>query len=196
MAVASNERDIIVIGASAGGVEALLTLFSHLPRDLRASLFVVLHSRSFDDSHLPRILSRAGCFKVSHPKNGEPIRRGVAYIAPKALHMVLNDGTVSLNTAPKESGTRPAINPLFRSAALSFGPRVIGVVLTGVLDDGTAGLWEIKRRGGLALVQSPDDALFPGMPRSAIANVPVDHVVPVREMGDLLVKLCACEERT
>lgn len=196
VAVDPNERDIIVIGASAGGVEALMSLFFHLPRNLQASLFVVLHSRPFEDSRLPEILSRAGSFEVSHPKNGEPIRRGVAYVAPRALHMVLNDGTVSLNTAPKESGTRPAINPLFRSAALAYGPRVIGVVLTGALDDGTAGLWEIKRRGGLALVQSPEDALFPGMPRSAIANVPVDHVVPIREMGDLLVKLCMCEERT
>lgn len=153
MAVAPNEREIIVIGASGGDVEALVTLFSHLPRDLQASLFVVLHSRLSNDSHLPKILSRAGSFEVSHPKNSERIRNGVAYVAPSVLHMVLNDGTVSLNTVPKESGTRPAINPLFRSAALAYGPRVMGAVLTGVLDDGTAGLWEIKRRGGLALVQ-------------------------------------------
>lgn len=173
----------------------MVTLLSHLPADLGASLFVVLHSRPFNDSHLPRILSRAGPLVASHPKNGEPVRRGLIYVAPRDLHMVVNDGKVALNAAPKESGTRPAINPLFRSAALAYGPRVIGVVLTGVLDDGTAGLWEIKRHGGLAVVQSPEDALYPGMPRSAIANVPVDHVVPLRGMSDLLVMLCKCEAR-
>lgn len=110
--------------------------------------------------------------------------------------MVLNDSSIVLNKAPKENGTRPAIDPLFRSAALAYGPRVVGVILTGVLDDGTAGLWEIKWRGGIAVVQSPEDALYPGMPRSAIANVHVDHIVPLSEMADLLIALCRCEART
>jgi two-component system chemotaxis response regulator CheB len=115
-------------------------------------------------------------------------------VAPPNRHLVVEDGSSNVIASPKENRTRPAINPLFRTAAAAYGPRVIGVILTGVLDDGTAGLWEIKRRGGIAIVQSPDEALHPQMPQSAIANVDVDYTAPLDEIADLITSLCKCEK--
>lgn len=186
---------LIVIGASAGGVDALKTLFSALPADLSAAICVVLHLNPLSTSMLPEILQRLTPFPVRHPNSGERLQAGVVYVAPPNRHLVVEDGTVQLTTAPRENRHRPAVDPLFRSAALFYGPRTIGVILSGSLDDGTAGLWEIKNRGGIAVVQDPVEALHPGMPRSAVLNVAVDHVVPLSQMGELLASLCDSEVR-
>lgn len=187
------KHDVIVIGASAGGVSALTHIFNKLPANFAAVIFVVLHTSSQGNSNLAAILSRAGGPQAYFPENHEVIRFGRAYVAPSNRHLVIADGNVEVTTAPKENRHRPAINPLFRSAARWFGSRVIGVILTGMLDDGTAGLWEIKKRGGMAVVQSPEDAEFPQMPKSALANVNVDHVVRLDELASLLISLCNCE---
>lgn len=181
-------HDIIVIGASAGGVEALRTMLPLLPADLPAAIFVVLHVLPHTRSYLPEILK--GCpLKVGHAADGSPIERGRIYIAPPNCHLLVESGHMHLSSGPRENRHRPAVNPLFRSAALAYGPRVIGVVLTGNLDDGTIGLWEIKRRGGVAVVQNPNDAVYSGMPQSAIGNVDVDFVVKLDEMPELLTSL-------
>jgi two-component system chemotaxis response regulator CheB len=193
-AVANVQRDrgaapdIIVIGASAGGVETLRRLVPLLPPDLPVSIFVVLHVLPHTRSYLPEILSRNG-FKVCHAADGSPIERGRIYIAPPNHHLLIEAGHMHLSSGPRENRHRPAVNPLFRSAALAYGPRVIGVILSGNLDDGTAGLWEIKRRSGIAIVQDPEEALHPGMPQSAISNVDVDYVVKLDELPSLLVTL-------
>lgn len=182
-------RDIIVVGASAGGVEALATLARGLPADISAAIFVVLHIAPHGTSVLPRIISRAGPLPATHAWDGEPIRSGRIYVAPPDRHLLLKSGHVRVARGPTENSHRPAIDPLFRTAARSYGRRVIGVVLSGLLDDGTAGLLAIKERSGLAVVQHPDDALFPSMPRSAMDNLKVDHAVPIADLGALLVRL-------
>ncbi len=181
-------HDIIVIGASAGGVEAISALVTKLPRDLHAAIFVVLHV-SRGRSVFPDILSRAGCLPAHHPNDGESIAYGRIYVAPPNHHMVVEDGRVRIHHGPTENGVRPAIDPLFRSAAREYGPRVAGVVLTGSLDDGTAGLAAIKEAGGVTIVQDPAEAFAPSMPRNAIDLVRVDHVLPVREIAVLLATL-------
>lgn len=182
-------RDIIVIGASAGGVEALKRLVGGLPADFPASVCVVLHIQPTSVSRLPEILTLAGPLPARHPTHGSPIRQGLIYVAPPNQHLLINDGHLELSAGPNEQRTRPAINPLFRSAALAYGPRVIGVVLTGTLDDGTAGLWEIKQRGGTTVVQEPKDAGHPDMPRNALEQVSIDHVMPLRNIASLLADL-------
>jgi two-component system, chemotaxis family, protein-glutamate methylesterase/glutaminase len=192
-------HDIIVIGASAGGVSAVRDLVAKLPKDLPAALFLVLHLSPHGQSALPEILTRAGPLPAFHPRDGAPIEPGRLYVAPPNRHLLLTDRQVRLSLGPRENHTRPAIDPLFRSAAMHFGPRVIGVVLSGFLDDGAAGLAAIKSRGGITVVQDPTDALHDGMPRSAISVGTPDHVVPISEMAELLVKLvgepAADEER-
>lgn len=185
------DHGIVVVGASAGGVEALADLAASLPPDLPAAVFVVLHLPSTRSSALPDILSRRGPLPAAHVKDGEPIEPGRVYVAPPDHHVLLRSGHVHLARGPRENGHRPAVDPLFRSAAREYGSRVIGVVLSGALDDGTAGLAAIKTRGGLAVVQEPADALYPGMPTSALEHVPVDHVQPVAAMGALLARLTA-----
>lgn len=185
-------RDIIVVGASAGGVQALAELAKNLPEDFPAALFIVLHLGS-GRSSLPEILNRAGSLPALHPEPGEPVVPGRIYAAPPDLHMVLRNGAVGLLRGPKENGFRPAIDVLFRTAARAYRNRVVGVVLTGNLDDGTAGLLAIKRLGGIAVVQDPADADHPAMPRSALENVDVDHVAPLAELPGLLVDLAGQE---
>lgn len=186
-----HHRDIVVIGASAGGIEALQQLVRALRPDLNASLFVTVHFPEHGTSVLPRILSRAGRLPAVAAADGESIIPGRIYVAPPNYHLLLERDCVRLVRGPRENGNRPAIDPMFRSAAVAFGPRVIGVVLTGLLDDGTSGLAAIKRAGGLAVVQDPADALFPSMPESALQFVAVDHVVPIRMMGSTLSALVA-----
>jgi two-component system, chemotaxis family, protein-glutamate methylesterase/glutaminase len=181
-------RRVVVVGASAGGVEALSALVSKLPRDLPAAVLVVLHIPANAVSVMPGILRRAGQLPAVHAATREPLREGMIYIAPPDRHMLVRRGSVITRFGPRENGHRPAVDPLFRSAADSYGKDVIGVLLTGNLDDGTAGLAAIKEAGGLAIVQDPDDAVYPGMPTSAIENVKVDRVLPLDEIAPALLE--------
>lgn len=181
-------HDIIVIGASAGGVEAISALVTPLPRDLRAAIFVVLHVAR-GRSVLPEILTRSGRLPAVHPKDGDEIHYGRIYVAPPDHHMVLEPGRIRVVHGPSENGVRPAVDPLFRSAAREYGPRVVGIVLTGSLDDGTAGLAAIKNAGGIAVVQNPAEAFAPSMPRSAIEYVRADHILPLQEIAVLISTL-------
>ncbi|HVT54975.1 MAG TPA: chemotaxis protein CheB [Xanthobacteraceae bacterium] len=184
-------HDIIVIGASAGGVEALLALIPDLPADLPASIVIVMHVGRA--SHLASILQKRSQLDVRQAKAGERFQRGTVYVAGPGAHLLLHDSHILIRKGPRENMARPAIDPLFRSAAISFGGRVIGVVLSGSLNDGTAGLRAIKRCGGLAVVQEPKDAVVAEMPRSALRYVEVDYVAKIAEMADLLTRLV--EER-
>ena len=181
-------RDIIVIGTSAGGVQALQRLIADLPANLGASIFVVQHC-SPGRSLLAKILGRSGSLPAISPVNHEAIRNGLIYVAPPDRHMLIQDGHVCTSQGPKENGSRPAIDALFRSAARSYGARVIGVVLTGNLDDGTAGLMAVKERGGIAVVQSPEDAAYPSMPQSALKHVKTDYCLPISEIAAKLIQL-------
>jgi two-component system chemotaxis response regulator CheB len=182
-------KDIIVVGASAGGIEALKKLVSGLPPDLGAAVFVVQHTAPNSPGLLPSILQRSGRLPALSVKNKAPIEPGRIYVAIPDHHLIIEPGTVRSTRGPKENHSRPAVDPLFRSAALAYGPRVIGIVLTGGLDDGTSGLWTIKCLGGTAIVQDPEEAFADSMPRSALKHVRVDHCVPMAEMGSLLVRL-------
>jgi two-component system chemotaxis response regulator CheB len=184
-----SQFDIVVVGASAGGVTYLQRVIEHLPADFPAAIFITLHLPESARSMMPQILERAGRLPAAHAQHHAVIRRGRIYVAPPGFHMTINRERVLLSRGAREHGHRPAIDPLFRSAAVAFGPRVIGVVLSGLLDDGTVGLLEVKRAGGVAIVQDPEDTAFPSMPRSAIAHVDVDHVVPADQIGHVLQQL-------
>lgn len=186
---AASTHNIVVIGTSTGGVEALMQLARGLPAGFPAAIFVVLHLSPQAPSHLPEILNRAGPLPARHPTDGAPIRRGAIYVAPPDRHLLIERGRVRVVRGPRENRHRPAVDPLFRSAALAYGPQVIGVVLTGALDDGTAGLRAVKQRGGIAVVQDPADALIPSMPASAQQYVNVDYTVSLAELAPLLVRL-------
>ena len=183
-------HDIVVIGGSAGGVEALRRICEGLPADFPAAVFVVIHISPNSRSIMPDLLSRAGRLPARHPTDEEPIHRGTIYVAPPDMHMLLRPGYVMLRRGPQENRTRPAIDPLFRSAAVAYGSRVIGVVLSGLLDDGCAGLLAIKSCGGISVVQEPNDAMWPEMPRNALAHDRVDHCVPAAELPALLKGWC------
>ncbi|GGU33687.1 chemotaxis protein CheB [Lentzea flava] len=182
-------RDLVVVGASAGGVEALRQLVAGLPKDLPAAVVVVLHMPAGGTSALPAILSRSGPLPALLAEDGAGLRNAHLHIARPDHHVVVEDGVLRLSKGPTENGHRPAVNTLFRSAALAKGPAVIGVVLSGALDDGTAGMVAIKQRGGTTVVQDPDDAIYPGMPESVLQHVAVDHVLPVVRIGPLLARL-------
>jgi len=183
------KHDIIVIGASAGGVEALKEVVKALPVDLPAAVIIVVHVFPRSRSLLPEILNDVGRLYASHPADGEAIRDGQIYIAPPDHHLVVEKGHLHLSLGPKEQHQRPCINVTFRSAAAAHGESVVGVILTGQLDDGTAGLWDIKRHGGVAVVQTPEEAMFPSMPLSALREVDVDHTLKLAEIGPLLTQL-------
>ena len=187
-------HNLILLGASAGGVEAVSAVVAGLPTELDAAVCVVIHLRPDASSRLPEILARVGVLPVVAARNGMDLQPGVVHVCVPDMHMLIeadedDQGRVRLVRGPRENRTRPAVDPLFRSAALAFGPRVIAVVLSGALDDGTAGLWAVKDRGGIAVVQEPDDAAVPSMPSSALAEVAVDHVAPAHELGPLLARL-------
>jgi two-component system chemotaxis response regulator CheB len=184
-------HDIIVIGASAGGVEVVLDLVAELPAGLQASIFVVIHMPAGHLSVLPEILTRRGNLPASHPLHDERIERGKIYVAPPDNHLQLRPGVVEVVRGPKDNGHRPAVDVLFRTAAAAYGPRVIGVVLTGYQDCGTAGMMSIKARGGIGIVQDPATAIAPDMPRHVLERVAVDHVVHPMEIPSLLVRLVA-----
>jgi two-component system chemotaxis response regulator CheB len=180
---------MILIGTSAGGVEALLTLAQEFPPELPAAVFVTIHLASGAPSLLPELLRSRGPLPVVQPTERTSVKLGTIYIAPPDHHMVLEDHHIHVVRGPKENGFRPAIDAMFRTAARAYAGRTIGVILTGMLDDGTAGLLAIKRRGGLAVVQDPVDAAFPSMPRSALRYVNVDHVCGLRDIVPLLSEL-------
>jgi two-component system chemotaxis response regulator CheB len=182
-------RDIIVIGTSFGGVKALTDLVHGLPPGFPAALFVVCHFPPDAYSRLPEILSRSGPLLAAHAQDGEPVLPGRIYVAPPDFHMLLAPGAVRLSHGPRENGHRPAIDPLFRTAARAFGPRVVGVILTGARRDGAAGLMAVRADGGVAVVQSPEDALVADMPEAACNLAGADHVVPLAELPALLVRL-------
>jgi two-component system chemotaxis response regulator CheB len=182
-------HDIIVIGGSTGGIEALKRLVADFPPEMPAAVFVVIHTAPGSESFLPQVLSHAGPLRASLAIHGEPISNGHIYVAPPDNHILVRTGYIAVQRGPKENGHRPAVDPLFRSAAVAYGPRVIAALLSGHLDCGTAGLLSIKARGGISIVQAPSDALVQEMPRSAITHATVDHVVPVAEMGALITRL-------
>jgi two-component system chemotaxis response regulator CheB len=184
-------HDIIVIGGSAGAVDPLLQLVGRLPSGLRAALFAVLHIAPSSKGELAGLIQRAGALPCALAEDGEPIREGRIYLARPDHHLLLEAGRVRVVHGPKENLVRPAIDPLFRSAAAAYGPRVIGVILSGMLDDGAQGLAAIKRAGGLTVVQHPKDARFPSMPLSATLAAGPQYRVPIGEMPDLLARLCA-----
>lgn len=179
-------RDTIVIGASAGGVQALRELVAEFHPNLPAAIFIVLHIPADVPSLLPTILTRDSTLPVTHAINGEEIRRGRIYIAPPDHHLLIEDRHVKLVHGPKENLHRPSIDALFRSAARWAGPRTIGVVLTGARDDGTTGMRAIKQRGGIAIVQDPSEATFPSMPLSVMQDIKVDYSLPLREIAPLI----------
>ena len=187
------ERDIVVIGGSAeGGIKAMRGLLAELPETVPAAIFLVLHTSVLSPGLLPDVLTMPGAPPARYARNGERFERGVVYVAPPDRHMLIEaSGCISLAFGPKENRFRPAVDPLFRSAALAFGPRVAGVVLSGGLDDGTAGLAAIRSAGGVTIVQDPDEAESPSMPRSAMQQRVVDHSLPVGDIAALLLRLSA-----
>ncbi|HEX8188433.1 MAG TPA: chemotaxis protein CheB, partial [Pyrinomonadaceae bacterium] len=182
-------RDIVVVGTSAGGVEALRVLVGGLPADFPGSVFIVMHTAADSPGVLAQILDRAGKLPAAAASNRERVRPGRVYVAPPDRHLLLEPGLMRLTRGPKENRFRPAVDPLFRSAAAVYGPRVVGVVLTGGLDDGTSGLWAVKRLGGVAVVQDPEEAFMPSMPQSALEQVEVDYTLPLAEIAPLLARL-------
>src|SRR4051812_18847370 len=182
-------HDIIVIGGSAGAIDVIREIVAELDGDLPAAVFVVVHTAPGHESVLPEILSRSGVLRATHAIHGEPINPGHIYVAPPDNHIMVRPGYVAVQRGPKANGFRPAIDPLFRSAAISYGPRVAALVVSGHMDCGTLGLMSVKARGGVAIVQDPSDALVADMPRSAIDHVAVDHVLPASKMAALLRKL-------
>jgi two-component system, chemotaxis family, protein-glutamate methylesterase/glutaminase len=184
-------HDIVAIGASAGGIEVLLDLVKELPGDLPASVFVVVHTPPTHVSTLPELLANRGPLAARHPLHHEPIKPGTIYVAPPDMHLQVKPGAVEVVRGPKDNGFRPAADVLLRTASASYGSRVIGVVLSGYQDCGTAGMISVKARGGIGVVQDPATALAPDMPRNVLQRVAVDHVVHPMELPALLTKLVA-----
>lgn len=183
------KQDIIVIGASAGGIEAIHQLLQLLPGDLAASLFVVVHLSPQTPSYLARVLQRHSQLKVVSPKDGEAFENGNVYVAAANRHLLVKPGMIRLGNGPRENRCRPSVDALFRTAAFAYEERVIGIILSGALNDGTAGLMTVKSYGGVAIVQNPEEAAFSGMPRSALEFVKVDHVLTVAEIAKKVIDL-------
>lgn len=184
------ERRIIVIGGSAGSIEALTHLLGGLPRNLPAAIFVVLHISPSGNSKLPQVLSRRIAMPIAFAKHGEPIEPGRVYMSPPDWHMLIRAGYIELSHGPRENHTRPAIDPTFRSAALAYDSRVIGVILSGVLDDGAAGAAVVKAAGGVIIAQDPEEALYDSMPRATIRYVEnIDYVAQSTQIAQLLIQL-------
>jgi two-component system, chemotaxis family, protein-glutamate methylesterase/glutaminase len=180
---------IIVIGASAGGFEALKILMAGLPRGFTTPIFIVWHMSPDVPGILPQVLNKANTIVAAHAYNNEVIQPNRVYIAPPDHHLLIDEGKVLVTHGPKENRFRPAVDPLFRSAAYTYGNKVIGVILSGALDDGTAGLWAVKHYGGIAIVQDPRDAEVPSMPENAMREVAIDHCVQISQLPELLVRL-------
>jgi two-component system chemotaxis response regulator CheB len=186
-------KRVVVVGSSAGGIEALRELASGLPVDFPAPVCIVLHTSPEAPGVVDSILSRSGPVPATNARDRQRLEPGRIYVAPPDSHLLIEPGRVRVTKGPRENRFRPAIDPLFRSAAQVFGPAAIGVILTGNLGDGTAGLWAIKQLGGTTVVQDPADALFPSMPQNAMNHVRIDYVLPLSEIPALLVRLTAEE---
>ncbi len=183
------------MGGSAGSLDAIQLVLRGLPADLKAALVLATHMTPTAKSHLAAIFARATPLPVVEVQDGMELTEGAIYVARPNYHVLVERDHIHLNRGPKENHSRPALNPLFRSAALVYGPATVGVLLSGALDDGVAGLWEIKRRGGIVVVQDPSDALFPDMPSNAIQNVSVDYTEPASHLGSLLGRLIASQAK-
>lgn len=192
--MASDFR-IVVVGASAGGVSGLQEFVAGLPAHLPAAVFVVLHIRPDAISHLPEILSAKGPLPAAHPRDGEEIRPERIYVAVPDHHLLIDGDRIGVKKGPKENRFRPSIDALFRSAAYNHRASVIGVVLSGALDDGTSGLWSIKQLGGIAIVQDPQEAAFGSMPLNALERVDIDYRLPAKEIGPLVARLAGTGAR-
>jgi two-component system chemotaxis response regulator CheB len=189
-------RDIIVIGASAGGLDAIRKLVAGFPADLPAAVFVTIHVTQKSDGILPAIITSSGPLVAAHPQDGESIRNGRIYVAPPDYHLLIRQGHVHLGHGPRENLQRPGINVMFRSAASSYGERVTGVLLSGLLDDGAAGLWEIQQHNGGTVVQEPGEATYRSMPDSAIQGLNVQYIVRLVQMAPLLKRLAMSTENS
>ncbi len=183
------QHDIIAIGASVGGINAMKAIIASFPENLPAAVFVVIHTTEDNPGRLPSLLNRNSKIPVVYASHDSPVQPGRVYLARPGQQLVLERNRMKLTNGPRENRHRPAVDVLFRSAAQAYGSRVVGVVLTGNLDDGTLGLIEIKRREGLAVVQDPDDAFAPSMPRAALEAVKADYVLPIKDIGPHLVRV-------
>lgn len=183
------EHDIVVVGSSAGGIPALFTLAKNLPEDYPGSIFIVQHLSPTSESILPEMISKEGPLPAAHPQDGQPFQPGHIYIAPPDHHILVEKGRILVKRGPKENLFRPSVDALFRSAGYMYGPRVVGIVLSGYLNDGTSGLWTVKRMGGVAVVQDPKESLYRDMPANVLEFVDVDHTLPSYEIGGLLTRL-------
>jgi two-component system, chemotaxis family, protein-glutamate methylesterase/glutaminase len=181
-------RSVVVIGGSAGAIEPLQKIVSELPADLPAAVLVVIHLPSTRVSRLPDVITRTGRLQAKHPRQGESLQEGCIYLAPPDLHLLVKDGHVSLARGPRENHSRPAIDPLFRTAAESYGERTVALLLSGILDDGSAGVLAVERGGGAVILQDPDTALFPDMPRSAMQLSRNHAVLPPEEIAAAIVR--------
>jgi two-component system, chemotaxis family, protein-glutamate methylesterase/glutaminase len=184
-----SARRLVVIGTSAGGLDALRVLIGGLPSDFPTAICIVMHTSPQSPGILGAILERAGTLTVANATDGERLRAGRVYVAPPDFHLTVEPGRVRVARGPRENRFRPAIDPLFRSAAQVFGPGAIGVIMTGNLDDGVAGLWAIKQLGGTAVIQDPEDAQFSALPRHAVRHVAADYVLPLPRIAEQLVSL-------
>jgi len=185
----ASHHDLVVIGASAGGLPALVTVLESLPAELPMTVLVVVHSSPDRPSGLVDVLNRRSNYPVAYARDGVKIAQGHVYVAPPDFHLTTEDGHLAVRRGPRENRFRPAVDPLFRSAAESHGERVIAIVLSGYLHDGTHGLAAVKRHGGVAIVQSEADALVPEMPASAASAVAVDYVIAASEMAHVIAGL-------
>jgi two-component system, chemotaxis family, protein-glutamate methylesterase/glutaminase len=184
-------RSVVTIGASAGGLEAIRSVLAGVPTEIDAALLVVMHMPPSGGSTLANILDRVGPLPAGPATDGELLEPGRVVVCVPDHHLMVADGRVAVRRAPQENGHRPAVDPLFRTAARYYGAQSVGVVLSGTLSDGTSGLQAIRRAGGIAVVQDPDDALYNGMPTSALKIAGADHVLPAAEIGPLLASLAA-----
>ena len=183
-----KNHHVITIGTSAGGIKALRTLVKQLPKDFPGSIHIVQHLSSESPSNLVTVLKTTSQIPIAFARDKELIEPGRIYLAPPDFHLLLEHGRVRVIRGPRENRMRPAIDPLFRSAAVAYRSYATGIILTGMLDDGTAGLQAIKACGGMAIVQDPSDAAYSSMPQSAISTVAVDRVVPLKEIADILIE--------
>jgi len=182
-------HDIVTIGVSADGLEALKTIAGNLPADFPAAVFIVQHIGAGGAMVLADILSSVGPLKAVYPEDRDPIQPGRIYVAPPDHHMLIENGCVRVTHGPKENRRRPSVDVLFRSAAHAYGAKVVGIVLSGNLNDGTAGLLAIKKCGGVAVIQDPAEASYPAMPRSAAERVLVDYCLPLSDIAPVLSNL-------